>query len=87
MERNDKLKENDIENYTYYYFDDIIKIDGFDYDNILLNEKSYKNILAYDISYKALIGTKPLFIRFDKVDGFFGVLTGIDILHYLALKI
>ena len=33
--------EVDIKNLTCYYFDDIIKIADFDFDNILLNEKSY----------------------------------------------
>ena len=39
-------------------------------DNILIDEKPHKNILIYDVSYKTLIGTKPLHIRIDKVDGF-----------------
>ena len=51
------LKEINIKNRTYYYFDDIIKIEDFDCDNILIDEKSYKNILVYDSSYKALIDT------------------------------
>ena len=34
-----------------YYFDDIIKIECFDFDNILIGVKSYINILVYDISY------------------------------------
>ena len=68
MESNDKLKETDIKNRKCYYFDDITKIENFDFDSILLDEKSYKNILVYGISYKTLIGVKPLRIRFDKVD-------------------
>ena len=59
---------NCIKNRTYYYFDDIIKLD-FDIDNIFIDEKSHENILMYDISYKALIGSKPLCIRFVKIDG------------------
>ena len=39
MESNDELKEIDIKNCTCYYFDDIIKIEDFDFDNILINEK------------------------------------------------
>ena len=31
--------------------------------------ESQENILIYDISYKTLIGSKPLQIRFDKIDG------------------
>ena len=41
MESNDELKESNIKNRTYYYFDDIIKIKDFDFDNILMNGKSY----------------------------------------------
>ena len=38
-----------------YYFDDIIKFEDFDLDNILLDEKQYEDILIYDISYKTLM--------------------------------
>ena len=34
VESNDKLKEVDVKNRTLYYFDDIIKIEDFDFDNI-----------------------------------------------------
>ena len=39
MESNDKLKEIDIKNRKWYYFDDIIKIEHFDFDNILIGER------------------------------------------------
>ena len=52
-------------NHACSYFDNIINIKDFDFDNILLDEKSYENILVYDISYKSLIGAKPFRIRFD----------------------
>ena len=39
--------------FSCYYFDDIIKIEDFDPDNILIDEKSYENILVYIISYKS----------------------------------
>ena len=38
---------------------------AFDFDNILLDEKSYETILIFDISYKTFMGAKPLRIRFD----------------------
>ena len=50
-----KLKEIDIKNCMYYYFHDIIKIEDFNLDNILTDEKSCKNILVYNISYKTLM--------------------------------
>ena len=39
MESNDQLKETDIKNRTCYYFDDVIKIEDFDPENILINKK------------------------------------------------
>ena len=38
MISNDKLKEIDIKNCKCYYFDDIIKIEDFDLDNILIDK-------------------------------------------------
>ena len=60
-----ELKNVNIKNCAFYYFYDIIKIEDFDFDNILLFEKSYKNILTYNFSHKSLINAKPLRIRFD----------------------
>ena len=82
MESNDELKEIDIKNLTCYYFDDITKIEDFDLDNNLIDEKSYEIILIYNISYKSLIDSKPLLINFDKIDGFIRVHDGT---RYLVL--
>ena len=41
MDTNDELKEIDIKNLTCHYFDDIIKIEDFTLDNILIDQKSY----------------------------------------------
>ena len=60
----------------------MIKIEDFNLDNILIDEKSYENILAYNISCKNLIAAKPLCIRFDKIDGFIRVYDGT---RYLVL--
>ena len=76
MESNNKLKEIGIKNCPCYFFDDIIKLEDFVFNNSLINENSYENILVYDISYKTLIGVKPLRIRFDKVNGFIRVYDG-----------
>ena len=57
----------------------------FDFDKILLDEKSYKthgNILIYDISCKTFMGAKPLHIRFETIDGFIKIYDGI---RYLVL--
>ena len=47
--KNTELKKVLIKNRSYYYFDDIIKLEDFDIDNILIDEKSHKNIFIYDI--------------------------------------
>ena len=57
----------------------MIKIEDFDFGNILISEKLSENILVYDISHKTFIGEKPLGMRLDKVHGQ-------DISYYLALK-
>ena len=93
-ESNDKLKEIDINNCTCYYFDDIIKIEDFDPDNILIDKKSQENNLFYNISLKKLIDSKPLHIRFDKIDGFirfydrtrYLVLFGSEKFHFSSLE-
>ena len=59
-----------------------MKIEDFDFDNILLDEKSNENIFIYNISCKTLIGAEPLHIRFNKVDRFIRVYDGT---RYLVL--
>ena len=54
----------------YYCFNDMIKLENVDFDNILIDQKSHENISNYKISYKTLTGRKTLTIRFDKIDGF-----------------
>ena len=42
---NNEIKIVCIKNRTCFYFDDIIKLEDFDLDNILIDEKSHENIL------------------------------------------
>ena len=57
MNSNNGLKVTDIKNHaSCYYFNDIIKTEDFNLDNISIDKKSYENILVYNISYKNLIG-------------------------------
>ena len=76
MDSHDELKEIDFKNRTCWYFDDITKIEDFNLDNILTDEKSYENVLVYNVLCNALI------ISFDKVDGFIRVYDGT---RYLVL--
>ena len=49
---NNEFKKVCIKNGMCYYFNDIIKVEDLDLDNVLIDEKSHENILIYDISYK-----------------------------------
>ena len=51
-----KVKDIDIKNRTYYFFDDIINIKHFDLSNIKIDEKPYKTILIYDIGFIRVCG-------------------------------
>ena len=79
---NNDLKKIRIKHCMCYYFDDIIELEDFGIDNILIDEKSHENIVIYDISYKTLIESKPLRIRLKKIDGFIRTHDGI---RYLTL--
>ena len=70
------LREIDFKNCIFYYFNDIIKVENFDFDNISLDEKSLENILIHEISYKILISAKPLRPSFDKAHGFIRAYNG-----------
>ena len=42
----------------------------------MIDEKSHENIFICDISYEALIGSKPLQIRLEKIDGIIRIYDG-----------
>ena len=77
---NNEIKKVCVKNRMCYYFDDIIRFEDFDFDNILIDEKLCKNILINDISYKTLIDARPLHIRFEKAGGFIRVYDGTGLL-------
>ena len=83
--KNNELKKVRIKSRTCYYFYDIIKLD-FHLDNISIDRKSNKNILIDDILYKNLIGSKPLRIRFDKIDGIIRIYGGSRYLTLFGTK-
>ena len=45
------IEQINIKNRTYYFFNDIINIKGFDPSLIKKDKKSYKNIDIYNIGY------------------------------------
>ena len=48
MENNELKKVHYL---VHYYFDDIIKLEYSDVDNILIDENSHENILIYDKTF------------------------------------
>ena len=57
------IKEIDIKNRTYYFFDDTINIKFFDSNQIKIDKKSNKNL-----SYVKISSVDPLYLIIDKVD-------------------
>ena len=53
-----KVKDIDIKNLIYYFFNDIMNIENFDRNNIKTGKKSYKNILIYYIGYVTIKDSK-----------------------------
>ena len=67
---NNEFEKVFIKNRMCYYYDDIIKLQGFVLDNNLIGEQWHKNILIYDNPSKTLVDSKPLCIELDKIDRF-----------------
>ena len=59
-----------------------MKILDINFRDILFDEKKYENIVIYDISYRIFMGSIPLCIMFDEIDGFIKIYDGI---RYLVL--
>ena len=60
------IKEINIKNQTYYFFDDMISIKDFDPDLLKIDKKSYKNI---DIHYTGYITVKDFhYVKINSVN-------------------
>ena len=79
-----KVKDIDIKNQTYYFFNDTINIKTFDPNNIKIDKKSYGNILIYYIGHVTIKVSKyvkinsinPPYLIFGKVNGYFEEVNG-----------
>ena len=79
-----KVKDIDVKNRTYCFFNDIINIKKFDSNDIKINENSYKDIFIYYIGYVMIKDSKyvkinsvnPLYLIFRKVNGYFEEING-----------
>ena len=73
------IKEINIRNRTYYFFDDMINIANFDPNLLKIDKKSYKNIDIYDIGYITMKESdyvkiksgNSLYLIISEVDGHF----------------
>ena len=73
------IKEIDIKNRTYYFYNDIINIETFDSNNLKLDKKTYKHLDIYNIGYVTIkkIGygydvnsVTPLYLHIDNASGY-----------------
>ena len=67
-----ELKQINIKNRTYYFYNDIIDIENFDSSMLKLDKKSYKDLDIYNIGYvtikkigdcKNINSVNPLYLR------------------------
>ena len=74
-----KVKQIEIKNRTYYFYNDIINIEEFDSNLLKIDKKSYKNIGIYYIGYiktkniddnENIYSVNSLYLIIGKVDGF-----------------
>ena len=70
------IKQINIKNRTYYFFNDITNIKNFDPNQIEIDKKSYKNIDIYYIGYITIKdhvnihNVNPLYFIIDKADDY-----------------
>ena len=75
-----KIKDINISNHAYYFFNDIINIKRFNPNNIKIDKNSYKNILIYYIGYMTIKNSKyininrvnPSHLIINKMNGYIG---------------
>ena len=72
------IKEINIKNRTYYFFDDMVNIKNFDSNLLKIDKKLYKNINIYyigyitmkDSDYVKINSVKPLYLIIGEADGY-----------------
>ena len=74
-----KVKQINIKNRTYYFYNDIIDIKNFDAWLLKIDKRSYKNIGIYNIGYitikkiddcKNIYSVNPLYLLIDHANGY-----------------
>ena len=73
------IKEINIKNRTYYFYNDIIDLENFDSSLLKLDKKSYKDIGIYNIGYitikkigdcENIYSVNPLYLRITHANGY-----------------
>ena len=73
------VKQINIKNRTYYFYNDIIDLENFDSSLLKLDKKSYKDIGIYNIGYitikkigdcKNIYSVNPLYLRITHANGY-----------------
>ena len=78
------IKEINIKNRIYYFFDDVINIKDFDPSLLKIGKKSHKNIGIYYIGYITMKdldlvksnSVNPLYLIISEVDGYIEEING-----------
>ena len=74
-----KVKQINIKNRTYYFYNDIINLKNFESKLLKIDKKSYKNIGIYNIGYitikkiddcENIYSVNPLYLRIDHANGY-----------------
>ena len=74
-----EIKQIDIKNRTYYFYNDIIDLKDFDARLLKIDKKSYKNIGLYNTGFitikkiddcESIYSVNPLYLRVDHVNGY-----------------
>ena len=79
-----KIKDINIKNRTYYFYDDMVNIKDFDPNLLKLDKKSFKNISIYYIGYITkkekykINGVNPLYLLFHEINGFIEKKKGVN---------
>ena len=74
-----EIKQVNIKNRTYYFYNDIIDLKNFDARLLKIDKKSYKNIGIYNIRYitikkiddcESIFSVNTFYLRVDHVNGY-----------------
>ena len=88
------VKQIDIKNRTYYFYNDMIDIKTFDSDLLKIDKKSYKDIGIYNIGYitikkiddcENIYSVDPLYLRINHANGYIEEINGNKYLIFESL--